>query len=1014
MDVEGLGKIVAARRRALVMTQQELADRAGLSVGAVRDVEQGRTRSPRPAAIRRLGAALGLSAEDLVPHASSPLRLRVLGPLEVSVRSRPVDLGPPKQREVLAVLALSPGTPVHRDAILDAVWGGSSSEASVGLLQTYVSQLRRVLRVGRPARRRELLVSEGKRYRLAVSDDEEHDLLEFRALVRQAAGAGGREAELELLERALGLFRGEPLAELESLQSLPEIAGIRSERVAAVLALADAGLDLGRPDVVLPRLRVAAEAEPLHSGVQARLMLTLAANGQTAAALKVFETARRALGEELGVAPDHVLLAARHRVLRRQLPAAPDAPAAVVPAQLPPDTADFTGRRAETARLAGILSQPRAATVVCAITGAGGMGKTALAVHVGHRVRHLFPDGQLHLDLRGAGRDAVPAGEALAEMLRALGMPESSLPNTERERAAMFRSVLADRKVLVVLDDARDPAHVRPLLPGSAGSAVLVTSRHNMAVLPGVHGCGLDPLPEAESVALLSRVADLAATPETRAHARRCGGLPLALRVTGARAKVRKSWSTGENGLGSFELDDLSVAATFALSVDLLDDHASTLFRALGLLEGPDVSVPVAARLLDVAEADAAAALAGLAQVHLVRQGAHDRHSMHDLVHAYAAELAAAEPAAFRSQALDRVLRWYLVSARRASALVKPLIEFWPSDTGDEPGMPLTSRHHAMAWLEAERANLMSLMRQALSDPALDDLGVLFVQALQSGFNEWGVSEKWEENLHLAREITRRKGELAKQAFVVQCIARSVTCYDLQNGVELYSEAISLARAAGDHTSELPSLINLGVALHNAGNLTEAARFYEEALVRGRELDPRVEGYALANLAAVHRDLGRTDSAVEYAERALSIARESGDQHFQVDVMDDLACTHRARGDYATAFAAHSAALHLARELNDPIREAIVQASTGSTHLADGEADAAIQVLFQAVAVFEESGEDHEYGQALHLLGRAHLVTGDVAAARFCLQRALAVLSRLRAREVGEVQALLNDLPDRA
>lgn len=1003
MGHEGLGEVIAARRRAVVITQQELAERAGLSVGAVRDIEQGRTRSPRPAAIRRLGTVLGLTAEELAPRTGSPLRLSVLGPLEASLRARPVDLGPPKQRAVLAVLALSPNTSVHRDAIVEAVWGGSTPDGSAGLIPTYVSQLRRALRVERPARRRELLVSEGRRYRLVVTDDE-HDLLEFRSLVRQAEESGDPEAELDLLARAARLFRGEPLADFEDLRSLPEVAAIRFERVESLLALADVGLALGRPEVVLPRLRGAADAEPLHSGVQARLMLALAADGQAAAALRVFETARRGLADELGLDPDGVLLAARQRVLRQELSAAAEPPVAV-PAQLPPDTADFTGRRAETARLCGLLTVPSRATVVCAITGAGGMGKTTLAAHVGHRVRHLFPDGQLHLDLRGTSRNAVPPSEALAEALRALGVPPSSLPNTERERATLYRSVLADRKVLVVLDDARDPAHVRPLLPGSAGSAVVITSRHNMAVLPGVRTCGLDPLSEAESVALLCHVAGSGDTAGARAQARRCGGLPLALRVAGARAGIGDGWAPA-GGLAEFEVDDMSVAASFGVSVDLLDDRAAALFGALGLLESPRFSVPVAARLLDVAEADAAAALAALTRVHLVDR----RLGMHDLVRLYAAERAAAEFEPVRRAALRRVLRWYLASARQASLLVKPAIRMWEDGTEGEPGAPLATADQAMAWLESERANLMSLLRQALSDAGLDDLGVLLMRSLQAAFNEWGVSERWEENLRLAREVTRRTGDLAQQGYVVQALARSVGCYDLAASRALYVEAIGLYRAAGDHGNELHARINLGVSLHNSGDLAGAVSCYEDALAGGRADDRRVEGYALVNLAAAHRDLGRADLAVDQDHRALAVARDLGDRHLEFDVTDDLACTYRALADHPAAVAAHEAALDLARELNDPIREAIVHSSLGSTLLASGHAAAATRVLLQAVTALEESGEDHEHGRALHLLGRAHLGTGHLGAARSCLRRALALLTRLKSREVDDVRALLAEV----
>ena len=1019
-------ELVAARRRAAGITQQELAERAGLSVGAVRDIEQGRTKRPRPAAARRLFSALGLSEADLAPYLTRPgpegWRFRVLGELDVSFGDRTLDPGPPKQRAVLAVLALSPNTLIHRDAIAEAVWGAASPSAH--LIPTYLSQLRQALNPS-PARRpqRNLLVSDGPRYRLAVTDSE-HDLLEFRRLVRQAAATGDPTRSAELYEQALRLFRGDPVADLDSLHNLAEVAAIRIERVRAVLAFADAALTVGLHHAALPHLRATAEAEPLHGGVQARLIRALAADGQVSTALQHFQLVRRRLLDELGMEPDGELVAAHEEILRREPLTLRNEPAAVIPAQLPADTADFTGRRTETAKLHGFLTVSGTATVICAVTGTGGIGKTTLAVHVAHQVRHRFPDGQLYVDLHGANVLPVPPGEALGDLLCGLGVARTDLPHTERERAAKFRSLLADRRVLVVLDNARDPAQVRPLLPGSPGCAVLVTSRHSMAVLPGVRLCRLEPLAAADAAELLCRVADVdpgsaEASAATRL-ARLCGGLPLALRVAGARAAEQDGLArvaerlAGEARLRELELDDLSVAATFELSVGLLEqsaDHSARLFRLFGVLDGLNVSVPVAARLLDATEAEATAALDHLARVNLTNVTPAGFYGMHDLLRLYATEQAAGLDEDIRSPALQRVVHWYLATARHGAKVVRPAVQLTEPENRTDPGLSFATLAEATSWADAERDNFIALLRLALSDPSTMKLGLLALEALFWTAAEQGFSEQWEQSLQLARHAAKQLGDIEKEAYVVRQLANSVGGYDLSLSIALRREALTLARAAGDRLGEAAALINLGTEHHRLGKLSEAAGFYEEARHTVHGFDPRSEGYVLANLAAVHRDLDRTGEAVEYDEQAIAIARQVGDRHLEFDALDDLSTSLQAHGDHAAALETLRTALNLATELNDRIREATVLATMGSAYLAENQAATALGLAEKAAEVYEEIGKHYELGRALRLLGEAHEALGDHQAARMFFHRALGTLDRLRVPDADEVRALLARLP---
>lgn len=998
-----LGDMIVQRRRAAALTQRELAELVGLSVGAVRDIEQGRTRRPHPRSLRRLAAALGLSDDELLRTAepATAFRVNVLGPLRAVLGDRDVELGSPKQRTVLGLLALSPNAEVHRESIVDTIWGGRSPDGAVPLLHTYVSGLRRALNSGVPeGERRNPLVSRGPHYQLVVTD-EELDLLEFRAHVRAGDFAS-----------ALRLVRGAPVADLDSLHELPQTTAIRFEHTAAVLGYADAALARGESADVLPHLRGLAETEALDTGVQARLMLALAATGQTSLALRHYDLVRKRLADELGLSPDQVLVDAHERVLR-------GSPVVVRrgPAQLPADTADFTGRATEVAQLRELLESATSATPVCAITGTGGVGKTTLAVHVAHRVRARFPDGQLYLDLRGASPAPTPPSEALAEMLRALGVPPEDLPTSETERAALFRTRLAELRMLVVLDNARDPAQVRSLLPGSASCAVLITSRHRMAILPGVRTWDLAPLAEAEAAALLCRVAGIPLeSPDATTVARLCGGLPLAMRVTGARATepgglTALAGKLAADPLSELEVDDVSVTAGFRLSVDLLDGDTARLFRCFGLLDGPDLPVPVAARLLGGTEAEAEAALERLHRVNLVER-TDDRYATHDLLKAYARKRGeATDPRATRLAATRRALAWYLATARRGGELVQPFTGRGDGGADDEPGLGLDSLEQGKRWVSSERVNLFAVARQALLVPELADLGLHLVRALSWAFGMEWHSDQWEQILRLACDVSRDRDDASSRRYFVATLALSVSSHDMIASRALNEEVVELARAAGDEKSEAHALINLGVTCHVLGEVADAVDCYERARVIGQEHDLRVEGYALANLAASNRELGHLDRAARYNQESIDVARELGDRYLELQAVDDLACTRRAAGDYPAALVAHEAALLLTAELGgSPLHEGTVSMSIGMTRLALGEPAAAIDMTAKAVRCFEAVGDRLRLGQALHLLGQAHHQMGDVPSARTYLRRALAVLDPLEVPDAEEARTLLDSL----
>ncbi|RZQ61900.1 BTAD domain-containing putative transcriptional regulator [Amycolatopsis suaedae] len=525
------------------LTQQELAERSGVSLRTIRSIEHGRTE-PRRTSIRLLAGALGLAADELVdPGRGRRLRIDLLGPLSVTGPGGPIDLGPLKQRCIFALLALNANHTVSRDDIVDTLWGEQPPATCANLVHTYVSGLRRILR----RHLLEDLVTSAPEGYVLVADPEEVDLLRFDALVAKARLLVDTDAgdALDVFEQAVAAWRGPVLAGLPAgLRRHPLARAVAGRRLASVLEFADLALPLGRHHPAVTQLRQLADEEPLHEGVHARLMLALAGSGQQAAALRLFEDVRARLCDELGIEPGAELRDAHARVLRDDLPATATntCPAMPLPAQLPAAVPGFVGREPQLSRLDAMLAEQGTTMAISVLEGQSGAGKTALAVHWAQRVRDRFPDGQLFLDLRGCPPEQpVRPAEALARFLRSFGLPDTRIPTDQDEAAALYRSQLAGSRVLIVLDNAADAAQVRPLLPGGPGCAVIVTSRKQLtglAARDGAEQIPVDALPPEHAHALLAAMIGpdrAAAEPAAVAEvAKACGYLPTALRTVGA------------------------------------------------------------------------------------------------------------------------------------------------------------------------------------------------------------------------------------------------------------------------------------------------------------------------------------------------------------------------------------------------------------------------------------------------------------------------------------------------
>jgi DNA-binding SARP family transcriptional activator len=661
------------------LTQVELARRSGLSATTVRDLEQRRTLRPTRRSVSGLASALRLenrpatafrdAAAAATPDATAmrPVACRgrvfisVLGPLQLRRGASTVVLTSARQRALLARLALSPGTTVSRTELLDVLWSGEQPPSVVNLLHTYVARLRRTLNPDLDSEVPQMLIHVPGGYRLDL-DGDQLDVSRFRRLVDEAEEAADRApaAAVTRLAEALALWRDDPLADVDALAGHPAVVRLTTQWTAAALRYADLLDHRGDYEPVVHELRRLAERHPLDEQVHARLIVALGATGRQAEAYAEYGGIVRRLTEQLGVGPSTVLLDYHQRLLRqhRSDASAPTAwtPAPVVlpvPRQAPAPVADFSGRAAELRVLRELLApasdhENRRTAPICVITGPVGIGKTALALATAERLTDAFPDGQLYADLRGSSARPAGSGEVLGRFLHAVGLRSASAPDDDETASALLRSALATRRMLIVLDDARDAAQVRPLLPGFGDSRVVVTTRNRLASLENARRIELPTLSTEEALDMLTAIAGAGREDSDRAALLRivsaCGRLPLALRIAGVRLTTRAAWTPADLShrlsdpqrlLDELRVGDLDLRTAFAASVERLPTGSVRAFRLLAQSSASQLSL------------EAAAALLG-------RPLAVAEDELHRLVDA--SVLTAVGPAQFR---LHEPLRWY-------------------------------------------------------------------------------------------------------------------------------------------------------------------------------------------------------------------------------------------------------------------------------------------------------------------------------------------------------------------
>jgi DNA-binding SARP family transcriptional activator len=645
-----------------------------------------------------------------------------------------------RRRAVLATLALHGGETVATSRLVDAVWGQTAPQTALNTLQSHVSYLRKVL--GSKA----AILARPPGYVLGLGGDGTDVQLAER-LLRQGTRAADPVQGARDLRQALALWRGRPLADVAELAWLEEQAGrldLLRQRVQR--ALSEARLAAGEHAELVPDLEQMVADHPLDEQIRGHLMLALYRSGRQADALAAYQRLRYTLAEELGIDPSQALRDLETAILRQDssldAPTAavtlPALPAAPVPAQLPLTVAGFAGRGMELASLDAVPPQAAqsgtsggASAVIAAIVGTAGVGKTALAVHWAHRVRGQFPDGQLYVNLRGFDRcgSAVDPGQALRGFLDAFAVPPERIPAGLDAQVGLYRSLLAGKRVLVVLDNARDAGQVRPLLPGSPGCLALVTSRNHLTGLVAAEGAfplGLDLLTVSEAQDLLARRLGpdrVASEPEAvNEIIERSARLPLALTMAAARAATRPGFPLAVTAaelreattiLDPFDGGDLAtnVRAVFSWSYCALSTDAARLFRLLGLHPGPDITIPAAASLAGIPSERARVLLAELARAHLVTEHSPGRYGLHDLLRAYAIEQAHTQDSdGAHDAAVGRILDHYLHTAHAAATLIDPYfapVDPEPPQPGVIVGEP-ASADDALGWFMAERATLLA------------------------------------------------------------------------------------------------------------------------------------------------------------------------------------------------------------------------------------------------------------------------------------------------------------------
>jgi DNA-binding SARP family transcriptional activator len=954
----------------------------------------------------------------------------LLGPLVVRCAGVVVPVPQRRQRALLATLLLYPGRAFSAARLAELLWGPAEPPPSAEVtVRNYVKRLRRAL----AAVGLDRIVTSPGGYLIHVEPDELDITVMQQALAaaHDAARQGDWQQAGQHADAALLMWRGEPLADVDLPELAAEAGRLAELRLQADELRVEAGLRLGGHAELLPELRQLAAASPLREQLHGLLILALYRSGRRADALAAYQAARGLLVNELGSEPGPELQALHRQVLTDDPALTAPGPSSLngpssangpmgtaarreAPRQLPAVVSGFTGRAAALAALTGLLGGRAGAgtqtMVISAIGGTAGVGKTALAIRWAHQVASTFPDGQLYVNLRGYDPgQPMPPAEALAGFLAALGVPSPQIPPDLDGRTAAYRSALAGRQVLIVLDNARDAEQVRSLLPGEPGCLVVVTSRDALAGLvarDGARRVPLDVLPPDEAVALLRELIGqrVAAEPDAAARlAGSCCQLPLALRVAAELAAARPELTLAELAAeldGQGRLDALeaggdpatAVRVVFSWSCSHLSAGAARAFRLAALHPGADFGTHAVAALTGTSHQEAVRMLAELVRASLIQQAGTGRYSMHDLLRSYAAELASAQDTDNdRQEAVTRLLDHYLYAARRAAGVLFPVdTPALDDEPGSAAGLVFSDAPAARAWIDAEQANLMAATahagehgwpRHAIS------LSVSLFRYLEAG---GFLADALVIHSAAARAATQVGDRVAEAEAIHNIGTVYLTLGRYREAEQHLQYALRLSHEVGDHLGELRALLNLSQLYLFNGDHSSATVSCQQALELSRATGDRArEARSLLNLGRLAIRQGRYRQAATWLLEASEASRQVGDRFCLIFSLFSLGETEVRRGRFPQARGHLQEARTTARQAGHALADARVTGLLGFADLREGRYQRAAEQLQEALAECQDAGTSASEADMLCWLGELDLRLDRAAQAAGRYRRAL-------------------------
>lgn len=1021
------------------------------------------------------------------------MELRLLGPLELVVGRQVLKIGGPRQRVILSMLAINANRVTSVDELVDALWDTSPPETARAQIQTCVSSLRKLISdAGSPG----AIHTRAPGYLLAISHGD-LDTEKFAILVGEArthADDGKLAAASAKLKAALALWRGSALADVESELVSRRAAQYEDQRLAAVEERVRLDLALGAHEDIIGELAALVGRYPFRERLAGFRMLALYRSGRQADALAFARRFRASLVDELGIEPGNELQQLESAILNRDpkldLPSADRDSAAqaeraeatpmavqrqVVPRQLPASIADFIGRDDQVDMIKRVLiderdALPSYAVPIVAISGRGGVGKSTLAIRAAHELVEAFPDGLLYGDLQNPGGEDL-AGKVMTRFLHALGVTGTAVPEDVQERAELYRSLLADKRLLVVLDDVSDEEQVRPLLPGSPTCAVITTSRMRLSGLHAAHLIDIDVLDTGQAMNLMARIIGprRVALENTAAVelVRLCDGLPLALRIAGERLASRPHWRLDtlvrrlENDayrLDEFTYRGLGLRVNIDLTYRNVPAVAQRLFRLVALLRTPDIADWVAAALLNTDLPESQEVLESLVDARLLDTveypGERIRYRMHNLIRIYAFERAMADDAvAERDAAIARALGGWLALTEDAHrkeyggdyTILHGCAQRWRPPTESR----ITWHARPIDWLDGERDSLVAAVRLAAST-GMDELCWDLALTLVTLFETRGYFDDWRETTQLGLDVTESAGNTIGHAAMLysmgtlhmfqkrlgeaeKCFTSALVIFDAEHDrhgralvlrnaayidglmgnvatmLERYDEALELMQAVGDRMGEAQVLRSIAAYWIDDGNLDLAQVLLDRALRICREVRcVRGEAQVLHRLSYLHLTMGSVDAAQQEFEQVLDMVLEIGDRIGEVYARYGLGVAYNNAGQYALAESTLTETVALARTISERLIEGQALYTLGETNLAQQHRAGARRSLTEAAAIFAELGSVLWQAKASILLAHIHAGDSEVETALAEATRAKSLLEGIDSQEAARLLAHLD------